>query len=288
MKICDLHTHSDYSDGSFTPEEVAAEAVARGVSAVVLTDHNTLRGVDEFMCACGRAGVECASGVETTTDWRGREIHLVALFAESGRFSEIDELLGVLAKEKRRQNIELVNALCRDGYIISYGEIERANPKGNINRAHIANALLEHGYVSSIDEAFSGVLSEEAGYYTPPTRPDTIEMIKMIDEACAVSVVAHPYITLSDTELEEFLCEACPAGLDGMETRYTKYDAQTEKKASDTAHSFGILESGGSDFHGSVKPGTVLGHGYGSLCVPYEFFAALKARAEQKIKKFTF
>ena len=283
MKRCDLHIHSTYSDGSYTPKEIIEEAKAKGIDAVILTDHNTVRGMYEFLSAAEDAEQEYAVGVEFSCEFRGREVHLIAMFLDSCHYNDVERMTSELARAKREKNIELAAALARDGYNISYEELEKKYPYGNINRAHIAAALVDGGYVKSTSEAFEGVLSEGGGYYTPPTRLCAIELIKKIDSMRALSCIAHPYLSFdSDSELEEFLALACEAGLDAMETRYTKYDAQTQQKASDTARRFGLLESGGSDFHGSVKPGTELGYGYGELCVPYEFYEKLKARAIYK------
>ena len=285
MRRCDLHTHSNFSDGSCTPAEIIAEAQTRGVSAVALTDHNTAKGLSDFLLAGEGSGVECVAGVELTCEFKTREVHILALFLDESSYSVIEDITRAIAESKREKNIELVSALCRDGYNISYDEILRKYPKGNINRAHIASELVACGYVSSISEAFSGVLREGGEYYVPPQRPDAIEIIKKIDEICAVSVIAHPYLSLDEGELDEFLRLASHAGLDGMEVKYTKYDKATEEKAEERARAYDLLFSGGSDYHGSVKPGTVLGHGYGELFVPYEYYELLRTRAEEKKKR---
>ena len=151
-------------------------------------------------------------------------------------------------------------------------------PDGYINRAHIAAELTRNGYTVSIQEAFKKYLKPGGGYYTPPKRPDVFETIRFVKNLRGVAVLAHPFLNLEAAELECFLPKAVACGLDGMETFYSKYDAETTRMARSMATRFGLLESGGSDFHGDNKPDIRLGTGRGDLRIPMELLERLRAR----------
>ncbi|MGN0557104.1 MAG: PHP domain-containing protein [Acutalibacteraceae bacterium] len=277
---CDLHTHSVYSDGTFTPTELIQAADALGISAIALTDHNTAKGLPEFLSAARSAQVNAVCGVEFSTDYCGRELHILALFVDERHFDSIGEIEQNMAREKQKSNRRLCNALIFDGYAIDLDAVYR-KAKGGVNRAHIAADLVERGYVSSISEAFRTLISEQSGRYIPPKRYDALEMVDFICSIGAVSVLAHPLVSLSRDKLNDFLSAAKPHGLVAMETDYSLYDAQTTAYARKTAAKLGLLCSGGSDFHGSVKPDISLGSGWVELRVPDTYYSALRRAAEQ-------
>ena len=155
-----------------------------------------------------------------------------------------------------------------------------ATGNGYVNRAHIAAALTEQGYTASVKEAFARLLRPEAGYYVPPRRPDVWEMIGYIRSIHAVPVLAHPFLNLTDAQLTAFLPEAKKLGLAGMECFYSTYDAQTTHRSLELADAYGLLYSGGSDFHGAVKPDISLGWGKGDLRIPLSWAEALKGAIE--------
>jgi len=171
-------------------------------------------------------------------------------------------------------------ALQKAGMQVDYDALLARTPDGYINRAHIAIALVEGGYVASREEAFKGCLKPGNGFYNPPKLPDAFEIIRFIKEKGGVAVFAHPFLSLDEQQLCRFLPQAAQCGLDAMETLYTKYDAQTTQRSRELAARFGLLESGGSDFHGTNKPDTALGRGRGELQVPL----ALLEQLEKRIK----
>lgn len=279
MKICDLHTHSNYSDGMLTPTELVREAAEKHIDALALTDHNTVDGLDEFFAAGEEYGIETVGGVELTCEYDGAEVHMLGLFVDSSCASEIGAFCSELARSKYESNVRLVRALAADGYEIdSIEEIYARSGHGNVNRAHIAESLITHGYVSSVSEAFAGILSPERGYYLPPKRPDATETVKLIKRLGGVAVIAHPYLNLTPEQLGRFLPEAIAAGLDGMETYYSKYPHETHALARETARRHGLLESGGSDYHGSRKADISLS-APDSFHTPYEVYLSLAKRA---------
>ena len=157
---CDLHTHSIHSDGTWTPTQIIEEAEKIGLGAIALTDHNTVSGLAEFFKAAQGKKVQAIGGVELSTDFEDVELHIVGLFVQEQHFAKIDSLVEELKKRKEKSNILLVDALNKAGYDIDFDEIKASTPQGHLNRAHIASALIEKGYVQSIAEAFEYLLSK--------------------------------------------------------------------------------------------------------------------------------
>lgn len=279
MKICDLHTHSVFSDGTRTPEAIINECVKAGISAVALTDHNTVKGLFDFQTASKGKPIECVNGVEISTDYKDKDVHIVGLFLTEESFPKVEAFLEIANARKTESTKNLIRALSKDGYKIDYDEI-RASHTGQINRAVVAAELLKKGYIPDIKSAFKTLLSENGGYYTPPRRVTSMEAIEFLSSVGAVSVLAHPYLTFDPSEAEAFLKSAVPHGLVAMETRYSTYSEEISCLASETAKRYGLLESGGSDDHGDNKPHIRLGTGMGTLSVPYAFFERLKGAAE--------
>lgn len=276
MNTCDLHTHSVYSDGTLTPAEIIDLASKKGIKAVALCDHNTVDGLPEFLSAAKERDLEAVPGAEFSVDYSGREIHLLALFIPEESFPKIDEIMNEVILRKKQKYIELFAALNKAGYKIDYQTVKDSTPTGKFNRANIAAELTKLGYTKSIKEAFNTLLSPKVGYYKEPKRPNAFYMIRFINDIGAVPVLAHPFLSLSEKELEEFLPKATEAGLVGMECICSEYDEETTQKAFDLANRYGLKYSGGSDFHGDTKPGIELGSGKGNLKVPYQIFVDLK------------
>ncbi len=276
MKLCDLHTHSVFSDGTFTPAEIIAEAEKLGLSSVALCDHNTVDGLNDFLKAAEKSKVEAIAGAEFSVDFGGTELHLLGLFIKPEYFPRVSALMTEVNSRKEQSNIDLVASLNRAGYHISYEEIKRKNPCSKINRAHIATELAEKGYVSSKNEAFDGLLSLEAGHYKEPERLTVFEMIKFLRSIKAAPVLAHPLLNLKPERLENFLPPARLAGLMGMECIYSTYTDEETDFSLRLAKERGLLPSGGSDFHGKTKPDIFLGKGRGNLQIPNDWAEAIR------------
>ncbi len=269
---CDLHTHSVFSDGTYTPKELIKEAERLNIGAIALCDHNTVSGLSDFMKAAENSPVRAVGGVEFSAEYMGRELHILALFVTEDMYGEIENLIAIPKKLKEESNIHLAERLRAAGYDISYERLKAKTPEGSVNRAHFAAELTNLGYTSSINEAFEKILHKKNGFYEPPERLKAYDVIKFIKQIGAVPVLAHPFLNLACRELREFLPEAIEMGLAAMETIYSSYDEKTEKLADDVAKEFGILCSGGSDFHGANKPHISLG----MMKVPYSFLEQLE------------
>lgn len=276
--LCDLHTHSTFSDGTDTPTALVALAEERGLGAIALTDHNTVAGLPEFLEAAKGTSVRAIPGTEFSTDYRGTELHILGLFLKPEDFGVITERLEDYHRRKEQSNRCLVEKLNAAGYAIDYDRIKNSTPEGQVNRALIAAELTRLGYTESIQAAFKQLLSPKCGYYVPPTRPCPFETIRYIKSLGAVAVLAHPFLNLNEADLREFLKEAVPCGLDAMETLYSTYDEETTAAAKQVADDFGLLHSGGSDYHGGNKPHIQMGIGQGNLAIPQGLMAAMEER----------
>lgn len=266
MKLCDLHTHSVFSDGTWTPAELLEEAECLGLSAIALTDHNTVAGLPDFMAAARGREVEAIPGVEFSTDFEDKDVHIVALFVRECHYDTVTSVLHDAQMRKEQSNRTLVENLQNAGYAITYENVCKG-AGGVINRAHVAAELVRCGYVSTVKEAFSTLLDPKFGLYSPPKRMTSVEAIGFIKSLGAVAVLAHPLLTMKEEQLRRFLTQAVPAGLDAMETEYSTYDEETTRLARKIAREFGLKRSGGSDFHGDRKPDIFLGSGKGELKV---------------------
>ncbi|MBQ1289137.1 MAG: PHP domain-containing protein [Erysipelotrichaceae bacterium] len=270
-KKCDLHSHSVFSDGTLTPAELVRLAEEKGISALALTDHNTSKGLKDFMEAGKNSPVITVPGCEFTTEWNKKEVHIVGLFFKEEYWQEIEDFLEIAKIAKLNSNNRLIENLKKAGYDISVEEVA-AMTNGNYNRAHVARVLMEKKYVSSTSEAFDTILKEGNGFYFPASRIQSATTVRFIKTYGATEIVAHPLLNLTHEELEVFLPEMKAAGLDAMETRYTEFDEKMKKTAASLAKKFGLKQSGGSDYHGKNKPWIELGEGRGDLFVPYEFY----------------
>lgn len=275
--LCDLHIHSEFSDGTWTPAKLIDQGEALGLAAVALCDHNTVAGLPAFLDAARGKKIEAVPGIEFTTEYRGTELHILGLFIDCAHYDSIMQRIADWLQAKEQSNRDLVERLNAAGFSLDYDEI-KDSASGYVNRAVIAAEMLRLGYVISVKEAFKRYLSEEKGFYKPPKRPDAYETIRFIKAIGAVAVLAHPFLNLDEQSLREFLPEAVNAGLDGMETIYSKFTPEETKKAKTVAAEFGLLESGGSDFHGDNKPDIAMGVGRGDLRIDYKLLEALRKR----------
>lgn len=279
-KYCDLHTHSVFSDGTCTPAEIISLAEDAGLSAVALCDHNTVAGLPDFQAAARTSTVEAVAGIELSTEYLNKDLHIVGLYIRPEFYGDISARMEDYSRRKTESNMDLCEGLCRHGYPITYEEICARFPGGNVNRAHFAALLTEKGFASSVRDAFDSILGEEIGIYHPPKRFEVLESIAYLKSLGAVPILAHPFLDLKEDELEVFLPVAKEAGLAGMETIYSTFDAAERALASRIAEKHGLLPSGGSDFHGENKPDICIGRGRGDLFVPFSYLEDIRKKLQ--------
>lgn len=280
MKLCDLHTHSIFSDGTSTPEQSIDLALEIGLSAIALTDHNTVSGLERFLLYAGDKPIDIVPGIEFSTGYKDKELHILGLFVKPEDFGVITEYVKAADVRKEKSNINLAKKLNENGYMIDYQKIKSERPDGKVNRAHFASELVELGYFKTRNEAFDTILHQDYGWYNTPERNSALKTIELIRTLGAVPVWAHPLIHMNYEESDAFLPIAKDYGLVGIETICSLYsDADTEfAKKMCAKHK--LLESGGSDFHGANKPDIALGKGKGNLKIPYEFYEKLQEVAK--------
>ncbi len=266
--MIDLHTHTLASDGSLTPTELYLRAERLGLDAIALTDHNSSSGLCEFLNAARGGQVRAIAGVEFSTDHLGHDLHIIALDLDIKYFPVVTDMMDEYQRLKTESNIELVRKLRAGGYDISYEELVRERGDGKINRGIIGTALVDKGYFSSVPESFEKVLGFDRGFYTPPRRISSLDAIRLIKSWGAIAIWAHPFLNFNEEQVRKFLELALPCGLDAMEVFYPTYDELTTSLALSLTREYGILPSGGSDFHGKVKPDIELGVGRGDLNIP--------------------
>ncbi len=275
MKYIDLHTHSLCSDGSMTPSEVVRAARAAGLSAIALSDHDTVAGIKEAMTEGERTGVEVIPAIELSAQSE-TETHILGYFIDP----ENETLKKTLeyAKEVRLlRERDVIDNLVRLGFDITMDELHGIAGSDVLCRAHIARLMVQKGYVGSVKEAFALWLGNGRPAYSSRQALTDIEAVRLIKEAGGLAFVAHLNQTRrSLDDLEEFLTRLKAEGLDGIEGIYTEYTPEQTAEYGTLADKLGLIRSGGSDFHAENKPHIAIGRGYGDLYIPYELLEIMK------------
>lgn len=274
MKYIDLHVHSTASDGTLTPSEVVDHAVEVGLSAFALTDHDTLRGVAEAQERAawhrtnGRA-IKVYPGVEISAAYKNRDIHILGLLIdETDEF--LERMLHSFLENRNRRNEKMVEKFAERGIGLTMEELTADAPSSVITRAHFATALMKRGIVSSVQEAFEKYIGDDGPCYVPREYMSPEQAIASIKKAGGVPVLAHPLLyNLPHDELYALVDRLKKAGLAGIEVYYSNNRGQDEVNVKALANHFGLIATGGSDFHGAVKPAIELGSGRGNLKIPY-------------------
>jgi len=276
----DLHAHSTASDGSIDPEHLVADALNKGLIALALTDHDTQEGVSAAKAAAVGSALELIPGTELSLNYEGGGMHLVVLWLEPGPGPLQDRLISLQAGRSHR-NSEIVERLHSLGIQLTIEEVlEEAGP-GTVGRPHIAAVMVAKGYVHDIRTAFDEWLGNDKPAYVGRPRLNPEEAIALTRESGAVPVLAHPH-TLGinrAAEMADLLDRLKGFGLVGLEAIYSSYRRHERDGYSDLARRFGLIPSGGSDFHGTYKPGLALGTGYGDLVVPDSVLDELRGHA---------
>ena len=279
--MIDLHSHSTMSDGTDTPADVVRLAGAAGLSALALTDHDTLDHLAEARAAAEERGLRLVPGCEVSCELGGRapgSMHLLVFFVDDGP-GELQERLSELQVARNERNVQIVEALNGHGVAITIEAVHAQAGPGSVGRPHIARVLMESGYVGSIQEAFDVWLGKGQPAYFERDRLGPEEAIALTHRSGGVCAVAHPgSLDLADGALDEFVRELAGAGLDGLECEYGAYLPEERVPFHELARRQGLAPTGGSDYHGDNKPGLSVGVGRGDLRVPDEYLGGLESR----------
>jgi hypothetical protein len=292
--MIDLHCHSSCSDGTDPPEQLARIAAGAGLSAVALTDHDTVVGFDAFDTACQDLGVRAVRAAEISCLDEGRSVHVLCYFISEDEGSDLRRLLATLSGDRELRNQALLERLAELGYDrVTLEEVRRSADEGttSIGRPHFANALLRlyPAEFSNLQGVFDTLLGSKGAAYVSKAHVSVAEASAAARADGAVTVLAHPLITLMpdihadvrnleaiERRVDPVLERLVADGLGGLESYYSRHDALETQLLVSLARRHGIVPTGGSDFHGSTKPDLVLGRGTGSLCVPDELLQELE------------
>lgn len=278
--IVDLHAHSTASDGSDPPGRLIELALDAGLSSLALTDHDTQQGIAEALAASSTSDLELIPGVELSLNYDRGGMHLVVLWLDDGG-GPLQDRLASLRDGRDVRNLEIVRRLTSVGMPVTIEEIQAEAGGGSVGRPHIAAVMVARGYVPDIRTAFDLWLASGKPGYVGRDRLDPGEAVGLARESGGVPILAHPH-TLGITtapEMADLLARLKRAGLVGLEALYGAYRRHERDGYADLARRFGLIPSGGSDYHGTYKPGLMLGSGYGDLVVPGALLDELREHA---------
>jgi len=273
--LIDLHSHTNESDGTCSPAQLISEAFRAGVHVLGITDHDTLHGFDQAAPAAREAGIELICGIELSTKLHGQSVHLLGYFLNGGQgLAEFRTWVLDMQASRRDRNVRLVARLRELGFDITLEEAE-ARGRGLTGRPHFAQLMLEKGYVSSLQEAFDEYLDESAKGYVYRREPEFSEGVEHIRNAGGIASLAHPVRVRGD--VPSLLPELCGAGMNAIEAYHSDHAPRDTANYLGLAERHGLLVTGGSDFHGAIKPGISLGTGCrGNLKIPADLVDRLR------------
>ena len=282
MCFIDLHVHSNASDGTLSPREVVLLAQEAGLSAIALTDHDTTAGTAEAMAAGEETGVRVIPGIEVSSSYEDKELHILGLFVHPGEAGFEDFLKAMRARRDRR-NEEMQARFARDGITFTQEELTGGNPDTVITRAHVARALLARGAGSSREQIFKKYLQYGGRYCPLKEHFPPEEVVRILLENGAFVSLAHPFqYRLGDRATEQLIARLASLGMQGLEVYHSSHNPLEVKKLSSIARRLRLLPTGGSDFHGANKPDIQIGTGRGGLRLPISLLEDIEKRLEEE------
>ena len=279
--MIDLHTHSTFSDGTYTPEELVDICAEAELTAVALTDHDTVAGIPRFMAACEAKGIRGIEGVEISADVDKGGMHMLG-YCFDPNSEKLEQLLVKIRDGRSLRNIEILKNLNNAGLELTYEEVESFAGENLVGRPHFAQAMQKRGYVKSKTEAFNRYLARGKEGYADRFRLNPEDSIATIRSAGGLPVLAHPStLELAGEELEAFIAELASYGLQGIEVYYSEHNPKQVQLYRELAQRNGLLLTGGSDFHGEINPAVKPGFGFGNLKVNDDIAEKLWARKSE-------
>lgn len=283
MKIVDLHAHTTASDGSYTPTELVRYAKKKGLSAIAITDHDTIAGVEEASIEGRKLGIRVIPGAELSTRMDDCDVHMTSLFINC-KNEQLIKRLDDMAASRQERNYKMVDKLHEAGFQIDRSDLDALGEGKILARGHIAQILIARGYATELKEALRKYLSKGTPGYVQKEVLSPEECIQLVHDAGGLIFVAHLHqIDPQDPEhCKDVARRLIRMGADGLETQYCEFDDEWRQATEQIARECGCLRSGGSDFHGAMKKGLDLACGYGDLQVPYTFLEAMDAELARR------
>lgn len=266
----DLHVHSTASDGALTPAQLVQRACELELSALAITDHDSVGGITTALCHAEDTSLHLIPGVELSTVHQSRDVHILGYFVDpdDARFKA---RLAELRDARRDRAAAMVDALEDAGYSVTLDEVLLLAEGGSVGRSHVARALVNRGHVDTIGEAFERFIGRDKPFYVAKPVAGPVEVVESILQAGGVAVLAHPGVTKIDDAIPDLVA----AGLQGLEAFHAEHTTAMRDRYRALAEKLGLIVTGGSDFHGLSSPGSALG----SVKIPDSVLPRLYERA---------
>jgi len=271
--FADLHLHTNFSDGTYTPEELAGHAIRLRFKAVALTDHDTMEGCPRMAAACQAGGVEFIPASELTTEHAGHELHMLGYFLDA-KNEKLTTDLAHFQEVRRNRIYEMVEKLNHLRIPLKVEAVFKLANCDSPGRPHVARALVQERLCGSLDEAFERFLKKGKPAWVPKFKISSAEAIALIHQAGGLAVLAHPGLNHTD----EVIPDLVAAGMDGIECFHTKHSTSMTQRYLEIADKHRLLVTGGSDCHGMSKGKPLIG----GIKVPYECVERLRERVMKR------
>jgi len=277
----DLHIHSNASDGTFSPEQILDQALDSNLAAIAITDHDTINGSKEALRIGPPPEVEFLTGVEISANPPvsfpcSGSFHILG-YAIDLEHPALNQMLEELQQARKNRNPRILQTLNELGFPMTMDEVESEMGDGQMGRPHIAKVMIKKGYAKSINEVFDKYLGKDKPAYVDKYRMESDQAIELISNAGGIPVLAHPGLIEPTTDLpfENLIKTLTSTGLKGIEVYYPEHSPESVAEYSALADRHGLLMTGGTDFHGALKPDLKMGFGKGDFFVPYELYEKL-------------
>lgn len=276
--MIDLHSHSTFSDGSLTPEQLVEEGVTAGLMALALTDHDTVAGLPRFLAAGEGQPIRLVPGTELSVDCSHGVMHMLGYWMDVAN-PELVRQMKWIRNGRDMRNREILEKLNALGFAMSWDEVLSEAGEDVVGRPHFAQVMLQKGYAKDKNAVFDQWLGDGKPGYADRPRLTAEVAVELINQAGGVAVLAHPFTLRIDMKaMEALLHQLAEAGMAGVECYYSEHSSDLTTAYLELARLAGLVPTGGSDFHGAVSPGIRLGVGFGGLNVPDEVLGHLEAR----------
>ena len=273
MKFADLHLHTRFSDGTFSPEELVLHAQNHGLACIALTDHDTVEGCAPTAAACAAVKMEFIPGTELTAEQDDVEVHVLGYFLDTNNAQLLNRIAKFQSVRQSRIH-EMVTALNRLGVPLKVESVFALANCKSPGRPHVARALVKEKLIGTLDEAFERYLKKGRPAWVPTTKMSALESVELIHQAGGLAVMAHPGLNRTD----DIIPALVDAGLDGIECFHTKHSTAMSERYLEIADKYHLLVTGGSDCHGYSKVRPLIG----TVKLPYDHVEKLKARVAER------